>query len=287
MLRIGVALARTVAGFYGTDHMHEGSPHFRVTVLGSGTSAGVPMIGCHCAVCGSDDRHDKRTRPSIVVETGGRTILVDTTPELRLQAVANKIDRVDAVVFTHAHADHIFGLDDVRRYNSLLQAPLPVYGSPETLAALERIFPYAFISKSEPGIFRPELAPQPITGPFTLAGAVWQPIAFPHGRGTVLGFRIGAFAYCTDCSSVPAAARAALQNLDVLIIDALRPRPHPTHLSFGQALDVIAELKPKRAFFTHLSHDVSHEEAQAALPPHVRVCYDGLKIDVAIDGLTA
>ncbi|HVS73719.1 MAG TPA: MBL fold metallo-hydrolase [Phycisphaerae bacterium] len=257
-----------------------------VTVMGSGTSAGVPMIGCHCAVCTSGDPRDKRTRPSIVVAYEGegreRTILVDTTPELRLQAVANHIDRIDAVVYTHAHADHIFGLDDVRRYNTLLKAPLPLYASADALATLKKSFAYAFETYERTGdaLYRPELAPQVIEGPFSLFGKTWTPAPLVHGRFRVLGFRIGDFAYCTDCNEIPPETRSLLQNLDVLIIDGLRPRPHPTHLSFEQALDIIADLKPQRAFFTHLSHDIKHADLEAVLPSHVRVCYDGLRIGV-------
>ncbi len=251
-----------------------------ITVLGSGTSAGVPMIGCHCPVCGSSDPRDKRSRSSIVVSYANRNILIDTSPELRLQAIANKLDSIEAVVFTHAHADHIFGLDDVRRYNALLKAPLPIYAAPETLEALQRIFPYAFARQNNERIFKPELLAHPIIEDFTLFEALWQTIPLLHGRNKVLGFRIGAFAYCTDCSEIPPESLARLQGLEVLIIDGLRPRPHPTHFSFAQALEIIEVLRPQRAFFTHLSHDVFHAEAQAALPEQVRISYDGLRIFV-------
>ncbi len=197
-----------------------------VMMLGSGTSAGVPMIGCHCAVCESGDARDKRTRPSIAVHYEGRSILVDTTPELRLQAVANGLDRIDAVVYTHAHADHIFGLDDVRRYNTLMKAPLPMYAAAETLATLKSSFAYAFKpqEKHADALYRPELSPVVIEGPCELFGRTWTPIPVVHGRFKVLGFRIGDFAYCTDCNEIPEESRALLKGLDVLIIDALRPR---------------------------------------------------------------
>lgn len=245
------------------------------------------MIGCHCAVCESTDPRDKRSRPSIVVAYGDRTILVDTTPELRLQAVANRIDHVDAVVYTHAHADHVFGLDDVRRYNTVSGSPLPLYATAETLARLKESFAYAFkappaASEKKDALYRPELLPQVIERDkvFELFGRTWTPVPLVHGRFEVMGFRIGDFAYCTDCNEISPESRAKLQGLDVLIIDALRPRPHPTHLSFEQALAVIAELQPKRAFFTHLSHDVGHAEIEKSLPQHVRVLYDGLKIQI-------
>ncbi|MGC9260384.1 MAG: MBL fold metallo-hydrolase [Phycisphaerae bacterium] len=258
----------------------ENTPELRIVVLGSGTSAGVPMIGCHCPVCSSRDARDRRTRSSILVSYGGHSVLVDTAPELRLQATANKVDLIHAVIFTHGHADHIFGLDDVRRYNTLLGRPLPIYAAVETMHTLQRAFSYAFTAQGEVGVYRPELEPRIIDGPMDILGATWQPIALPHGRISVSGFRIGNFAYCTDCADIPPPARAMLRNLDTLIIDALRPRPHPTHLSFAQALDIIADLQPRRAYFTHLSHDVLHEHIEAHLPPHVRVAYDGLTLDI-------
>lgn len=238
------------------------------------------MIGCHCAVCSSTDPRDRRTRSSILVSYHGKSVLVDTTPELRLQAIANQVDLIHAVVFTHGHADHIFGLDDVRRYNTLLGMPLPVYAASATMHTLRQAFPYAFAKQTEVGVYRPELEARLIDGPMDLFGKQWQPLLLPHGRCPVLGFRIGNFAYCTDCSDIPPAARAMLQNLHTLIIDGLRPRPHPTHLSFSQALDIIAELSPQRAYFTHLSHEVGHQEAERDLPPQVRVAYDGLTLDI-------
>jgi phosphoribosyl 1,2-cyclic phosphate phosphodiesterase len=252
-----------------------------ITILGSGTSAGVPLIGCHCPVCQSSDPRDKRTRPSILVSYAGKHILVDTTPELRMQAIANQVDHIDAIVYTHAHADHIFGLDDVRRFNTILGAPLPLYAAPFTIKTLRQCFPYAFIKEADKRIYRPEVIPIEINGPFDLFGEQWTPIPMIHGKYDVFGFRIGDFAYCTDCNIIPESSRQLLMGLDVLIIDALRPKPHPTHLSFAEALEIIAQLKPRRAFFTHLSHDVSHAAAEADLPPFVRVAYDGLRIQVS------
>ncbi len=252
----------------------------RISVLGSGTSAGVPMIGCHCPVCSSTDPRDHRTRCSILVSYHDKAVLVDTTPELRLQAVANKIDVIHAVVFTHGHADHIFGLDDVRRYNTLLGAPLPIFASDATMQTLKQAFAYAFTQQTQVGVYRPVLEARTISGPLDIFGKTWQPIVLPHGRISVLGFRIGNFAYCTDCADIPSESRASLRGLDTLIIDALRPRPHPTHLSFSQALEIIADLKPRRAYFTHLSHDLGHAEIERDLPPHVRVAYDGLVLEI-------
>ncbi len=252
-------------------------------MLGSGTSAGVPMIGCHCRVCTSSDARDRRNRCSVVVSYGGRRVLIDTPPELRLAAIANGVDMVDAVLLTHAHADHIFGLDDVRRYNTLSGKDMPVWASAKALSVIRHAFPYAVDqATADPLVYRPKLILNEITDAFQLFGRPWTPIYLPHGNVQVLGFRIGDFAYCTDCSDIPSSERHKLADLDVLIIDALRPTPHPTHLSFAQSLAIIADLKPKRAFFTHLTHDVLHEEIENTLPPHVRVLHDGLRIRTGI-----
>jgi len=264
------------------------SKRLSITMLGSGTSAGVPMIGCHCEVCSSTDPRDHRSRPSIAVHYdagngSARNILIDTSPELRLQAVRHRLDRVDAVVYTHAHADHIFGLDDLRRYNTVMQAAMPLYAAPDVMATLRGIFPYAFAARepsTNDSLYRPELLPEPITGPFNLFDERWTPIPLTHGRLTILGFRIGNFAYCTDCNDIPPASRDLLQNLDVLILDALRPRPHPTHMSFEQSLAMIASIRPRRAFFTHLSHDMLHADIEKTLPKNIHVGYDGLKIEI-------
>jgi len=241
------------------------------------------MIGCHCPVCSSDDPRDSRTRPSIVVQYDGHTILIDTSPELRIQSIASKIDRIDAVVYTHAHADHIFGLDDVRRFNTIMQGPLPLYAQVEHMRTLQNAFPYAFNRVPQDlalGMYRPELQPILIEGPFEICGRQWTPVPMIHGRFEVLGFRIGNFAYCTDCHIIPDRSLALLEGLDTLIIDGLRPRPHPTHLSFEEAQTMIARIAPKRAYFTHIAHDMKHVDIESTLPPHIRAAYDGMKIDI-------
>ena len=259
------------------------SDSIEIVVLGSGTSAGVPMIGCHCRVCSSTDPRDKRNRCSVVVGYGGKRVLIDTPPELRLAVIANGIDMVDAVVLTHGHADHIFGLDDVRRYNTLSGSGMPILANANTLAIIRQAFPYAIDqAAADPLVYRPQIVLQEITDAFELFGRVWTPIYLPHGNVQVLGFRVGDFAYCTDCSGIPPEERKKLASLDVLIIDGLRPTPHPTHLSFNQALEIIAELRPRRAYFTHLTHDLPHAEIEAQLPPHVRVLYDGMKFQVPL-----
>lgn len=255
------------------------SSQIELIFLGTGTSAGVPMIGCHCDVCSSSDPRDNRTRCSVVINYDGHSILVDTSPELRLQCVAQKIDRIDAVVFTHAHADHIMGLDDIRRFNTIKAGPLDVYADERTHEVLQSCFAYAFKEpKPEWKLFRPHLHPRTIHGPFDLLGKTWQPIRMTHGEGSVLGFRIDNLAYCTDTSHISPTAMEHLCDLDVLVLDALQVKKHPTHLTIEEALSVVAELKPKRTWFTHMSHQVMHAIVDATLPAGVRLAYDGLRV---------
>lgn len=251
----------------------------RVTVLGSGTSHGVPMIGCACEVCTSGDPHDRRSRPSIVVGVAGGTILVDTAPELRLQAIANGLRRVDAVLFTHTHADHVHGIDDLRAFNALQGGAIPIYGSPASMRDIHARFDYIF-AHSVAGGGIPMLELHPVEGPFEVLGESVVPVTVLHGRLPVYGYRFGRFAYVTDCSAIPEPSMALLHGLDVLILDALRHRPHPTHFNIEQALEVIARLRPRRAYLTHLTHDVLHQRVNAELPPGVALAYDGLTFEV-------
>jgi phosphoribosyl 1,2-cyclic phosphate phosphodiesterase len=263
------------------DPIQKRSPHLRVTILGSGTSHGVPAVGCGCRVCCSPDPRDHRTRCGITVEADGTTLLIDAPPELRLQVVRSHIRRVDAVLFTHSHADHIFGLDDVRRYNDVLGGDLPIFARADVLQDLERAYRYVFI-ETQAGGGKPKLALVPIEGDcFEAAGIPIEAIPIFHGELPITSFRIGRFAYVTDVSQIPERSMARLRGLDLLILGALRPAPpHPTHFTIGQALDVVEQLAPRRAYFTHLTHDVSHRETEATLPASVRLAYDGLVLEV-------
>jgi phosphoribosyl 1,2-cyclic phosphate phosphodiesterase len=245
-------------------------------LLGTGTSAGVPMIGCHCAVCDSTHPHDKRTRPSAVISYGDTRVLIDTTPELRLQCVANGVDRIDAVVYTHAHADHIMGLDDLRRFNSVRGGPLDAWADAQTHESLSLCFAYAFRDPDpDQRLFRPQLTRRFVEGDFQIAGVTWTPVPLIHGQQPILGFRVGHVGYCTDVSLMPEESYALLMDLDVLVLDALHWKRHPTHFSIEQALEVVGRVNPKLTLFTHIGHALGHEATNARLPAGVRLGYDG------------
>lgn len=252
----------------------------RLTFLGTGTSNGVPIIGCTCPVCTSSDPRDRRTRTSALIERNGHNILIDTATELRLQAIQAGISRVDAVLFTHSHADHLGGFDDLRRFNEIDQAHLPVYAGPETATQLRERFGYAFVDQFPFYGGKPDLNLHEFYSPFELFGDTIYPIEVTHGSWTVHGFRIGSLAYLTDAKEIPDASMELLRDAEVLVLNALRERPHPTHLSLDEALDVIDEVKPRRAYLVHLAHELSHEEAESRAPDHVTVAWDGLTIEI-------
>jgi phosphoribosyl 1,2-cyclic phosphate phosphodiesterase len=247
-----------------------------LTFLGTGTSNGIPVIGCDCAVCRSSDPRDHRGRTSAVVRFDGHTVLIDAATELRLQALAVGLDRVDTVLFTHAHADHTGGFDDLRRFNELAAAHLPIYAGPETAAMLRDRFAYAFEDAFPFYGGKPDLILNEVVGPFELFGREIVPIPVTHGRATVLGYRFDDLAYVTDAKVIPESSLALLEGLDTLVLNALRERPHPTHLSLAEAVAVIERLQPRTAYLVHLSHELGHEQATAQLPSNVQVAHDGL-----------
>ena len=252
----------------------------RITFLGTGTSHGVPMIGCECATCRSSDIHDKRLRPSIFVETPGARVLVDAGPDLREQALRHGIARVDAILFTHGHADHILGIDDVRRFNALMQSPMPCYGDRATIDDIMRMFSYVFDSATPKGGGLPSLQMHEIDGPFRVGDLAVEPVPLWHGARQVLGFRFDGFAYLTDCSRLDDAAWPLLRGIDVLVLDALRERPHPTHFSLSEAIDTARRIGARQTWFTHMAHDLPHEATNARLPDGMRLAHDGLVISV-------
>jgi phosphoribosyl 1,2-cyclic phosphate phosphodiesterase len=249
---------------------------FQVTLLGSGTSTGVPMLGCNCAVCRSTDPRDRRTRCSALVSFDGRQIVIDTSTDFRQQALREAVGQVDAVLYTHAHADHVHGIDDLRAYNMVSKAAIPIYGPPAAMAGIRRNFSYIFNGEVKPG-FRPLLVPWDLAGDFVLCGLPIQPILLQHGAEQACGYRIGGFAYITDCNGIPEESMARLRDLDLLVIDGLRFRSHPTHFSIPEAIEMAGRLAARRTVLTHLSHEVEHQRDQASLPQGVELAYDGQK----------
>lgn len=257
-----------------------------ITVLGSGTSVGVPTIGCNCPVCHSEDPRDKRLRPSILVTYPGgarkRNVLIDTTPDFRQQALASGFRVLDAILFTHHHADHIMGLDDIRPYNYGRPERIPLYATGPTLKSLRRVFPYAFAGESKHPGGIPRVEARLLNNEAVdLFGLAFQPVPLWHGPMKIVGFRFDQAAYLTDHSDIPEESLRWLEGLDVLFLDALRREPHPMHTSLDQAVAWVERLKPRRAFFTHICHDLPHAETNKTLPENVELAYDGLRIEVA------
>jgi phosphoribosyl 1,2-cyclic phosphate phosphodiesterase len=253
-----------------------------ITFLGTGTSQGVPMIGCECAVCRSNDPRDKRTRSSIYVRSPECAWVIDTGTDFRTQCLRERISALDAVVLTHAHTDHVMGFDDLRPFCPWPRN-IPVYASADTMNDMRRIFQFAFNGENLfPGYVRPE--PHTIDGPFLLGETELTPLPVKHGRAKVNGYlftRNGKrlAAYLSDCKEVPHPVIEKIAGVNILIIDALRHKPHPTHLSVSEALEVVEKVRPRRTWFTHICHELAHAETEAALPPGVRIAYDGLKLE--------
>ena len=257
-----------------------------LTVLGSGTSMGVPTIGCQCPVCRSADARDKRTRPSVMLQFtdaagAARTIIIDTTPDFRFQAMREDIRRVDAILYTHAHADHILGLDDIRAYNFHQQAHIPIYANRQAIETIRQTFHYIFAPGGAVSAI-PKIDVHEITGPIELFGVTFTPIPVMHGPLEVLGFRFGSAAYLTDFNHIPEASLKMLENLDILFLDALRDDPHPTHCTVADALVYVKRLRPRAAYFTHICHDLGHVATNAKLPAGVLLSHDGLQLEVQV-----
>lgn len=254
-----------------------------VTLMGTGTSTGVPRIACDCPVCTSDDPRNRRLRAGVLLRTeeGGepRTAVIDTSPDLRRQALTHDVRQLHAILFTHSHADHVYGLDDVRIFNFLMRRDLPCYGSPDTLAAIRRHFSYVF-EDSQTGGGKPLLRLVPVEGPFQVLGRTVTPVPVLHGEMPVYGYRLGGFALVTDVSSIPEESFRLLEGVEVLVLGALRHRPHPTHFNFEQAVAAARRIGARRTVFTHLCHEVDHGAAEEELPTGVEIGYDGLEIEV-------
>jgi phosphoribosyl 1,2-cyclic phosphate phosphodiesterase len=249
-------------------------------LMGTGTSMGVPIIGCDCRVCRSTNPRNARTRTGVAVHAPRGTFLIDTPPELRLQLVRERIGLADAVVFTHAHADHILGLDDLRIFGYKRKRAVDLYCEATVEATIRQTFAYAF-AEGDSLHSRPDLAFQRIsTEPFDLLGYEVQPLRLMHGPLPVLGFRIGRVAFCTDCSLIPDETWPLLEGLDTLVLDALWEEPHPTHFNVQQAVEVIERVRPRRAYLTHVSHRLDYDETNARLPEGIELAYDGQQVEI-------
>ena len=239
------------------------------------------MIGCDCETCRSSDPRDKRWRASVYVETDdGHALLIDAGPDIRAQSLAFNVRRVDAILFTHGHADHIMGLDDIRRFNAIQQKPMACYGDAATLSDLRRTFFYVFDPSTPRGGGIPQLELFRIVGRFCIGREEIVPIPIFHGQRPILGLRMGAFAYLTDCSRIPGESWPLLEGLDLLVLDALREKPHPTHFTLAEAVDVTRRIAPRRACFTHMCHNLRHADTCAQLPAGMELAYDGLVVEI-------
>ncbi len=254
----------------------------KITILGSGTSTGIPVIGCRCATCLSDHPRNQRTRCSALLSYGKYNILIDTSTDLRQQALREDIRHIDAVFYTHSHADHLHGIDDLRGFNLHSRKPIPLYGSEQTLATIRTSFSYIF-DKSEPASYIPRLELHPITEVTELFGLKIIPIAMQHGRMDTFGYRCGPFAYLTDCNVIPPSSLELLDGLEVLILDGLRFTPHSTHFNIPQAIEMAQKIGAKQTLLTHLSHEVDHPVHDQQLPDGVNLAYDGQQFNFSIN----
>ncbi|MFP4229293.1 MAG: MBL fold metallo-hydrolase [Salinivenus sp.] len=264
---------------------HADTPPLTVTVLGTGTSTGVPVLGCDCTVCTSDDPHDTRTRCACYVRAGDMGLLIDTGPDFRQQALREGIDRIDAVCYTHHHFDHVGGLDDLRPFFFGNRTAMPCYAHPDTAAVLRRNYDYVFGTQPYPGAanLRLETVDEPFTVPSRYGDGGTlpvDPVLLDHGGTPVYGYRMGRFAYLTDVCRIPEPSYDALDDIDVLVLDALRPEPHRTHFSFDEAVDVARRIGARQTYFVHMTHNVRHAEANASLPEGIQLAYDGLTVEV-------
>jgi phosphoribosyl 1,2-cyclic phosphate phosphodiesterase len=259
-----------------------------LTFLGTGTSMGVPTLGCHCAVCADAHRPgspNRRMRPSVMLAYDAKTVLIDTGQDFHAQAVRENIDAVDAVLYTHGHADHILGMDDLRPLSFRNPGGLPLYADDATATVIERVFEYTFRKvdryPTSARVVMHRISTEAGTT-VPLFGADFIRVPVTHGRNTIAGYRFGTAAYLTDASDIPEASLPLLQGLDILILDALRKEPHPSHLHLERSIELVEKIAPKRAFFTHISHDLDHNATNAELPAHIRLAQDGLKLDFDI-----
>lgn len=263
--------------------MQDTNSKLKVTVLGSGTSTGVPVIACDCKVCTSSNKRNSRTRSSILISRADTNILIDTSTDLRYQALKNEIKSLSSVLFTHAHADHLHGIDELRSFNFIQRKVIPCYADNKTIDRIKLMFSYIFEPQDNGGGGVPRLDLNEVSVPFYVNGLEITPIEVFHGKEFVLGYRIGNMAYITDCSNIPSFSMDKLYNLDILILGALRHRPHNTHFNIEQALEVVERLRPRQTYFTHLSHEVEYESTSAELPDGVDLAYDGLVIETVLD----
>lgn len=255
----------------------------KAVFLGTGTSVGIPVIGCDCPVCASDDPRNRRRRTSLYVEAGTTHVVVDTAPDFREQVLAYGVRRIDAVLFTHSHADHVFGFDDIRRFNTIQDCVIPAYGSSQTVADLRRIFEYVDSGPNALGLFKPRIEFRTVSGSFDIGGLQVQPLPVVHANTETLGFLFRAdgrsLAYIPDCAEMPDPVREAVTGVDVMILDALRHRPHATHLTVEASLALLQRIGARQSYIVHLSHDLDHETTQAGMPENIQVSYDGLVLD--------